>query len=196
MTSSDFQIRPVLPAEHDALGELSVRSYLHGDLLIGGLDDPYAPNLRDVAVRAAAATVLVAVDESAVEEGTVKKGTVEERAVEGDSGTNGSGPALLGGVTLAFHGSPMAQLAGPGEAEVRMLAVDPAAQGRGVGSALAAACVERARAEPGTKRVVLCSQQAMTTAHRVYARLGFERAPDLDWYPLPEIRLWGFRLEL
>jgi ribosomal protein S18 acetylase RimI-like enzyme len=180
VTSSDFQIRPVLPAEHDALGELSVRSYLHGDLLIGGLDDPYAPNLRDVAVRAAAATVLVAVDES---------------AVAGGPGANESGPSLLGGVTLAFHGSPMAQLAGPGEAEVRMLAVDPAAQGRGVGSALAAACVERARAEPGTKRVVLCSQQAMTTAHRVYARLGFERAPDLDWYPLPEIRLWGFRLE-
>jgi ribosomal protein S18 acetylase RimI-like enzyme len=179
VTSSDFQIRPVLPAEHDALGELSVRSYLHGDLLIGGLDDPYAPNLRDVAVRAAAATVLVAVEEGAVE-----------------AGANESGPALLGGVTLAFHGSPMAQLAGPGEAEVRMLAVDPASQGRGVGSALAAACVERARAESGTKRVVLCSQQAMTTAHRVYARLGFERAPDLDWYPLPEVRLWGFRLEL
>jgi ribosomal protein S18 acetylase RimI-like enzyme len=90
----------------------------------------------------------------------------------------------------------MAQLAGPGEAEIRMLAVDPGAQGRGVGSALAVACVERARTEEGTKRVVLCSQQAMTTAHRLYARLGFERAPELDWYPLPEVLLWGFRLDL
>ncbi|MEV3936031.1 GNAT family N-acetyltransferase [Glycomyces sp. NPDC049804] len=165
-----FRIRPVSPAEHDALGEVSIRSYLEGGLLLGGLDDPYAPNLRDVALRAASATVLVAVD--------------------GDTG------AILGGVTLAFHGSAMAQLAGPGEAEIRMLAVDPGAQGRGVGSALAAACVERARAEDGTKRVVLCSQQAMTTAHRVYARLGFERAPELDWYPLPEVLLWGFQLVL
>ncbi|MDN3238178.1 GNAT family N-acetyltransferase [Glycomyces tritici] len=176
MTSSDFQIRPILPAEHDALGELTLRTYLDGELLIGGLDDPYAPNLRDVAGRAASATVLVAVDERA--------------------GANEEGPALLGGVTLAFHGSPMAQLAGPGEAEVRMLAVDPAAQGRGVGSALAVACVERARAEPGVKRVVLCSQEAMTTAHRLYGRLGFEREPGLDWYPLPGVRLWAFRLEL
>lgn len=168
MTS--FLIRPVLPAEHDALGEVSIRSYLEGGLLLGGLDDPYAPNLRDVALRAASATVLVAVD--------------------GDTG------AILGGVTLAFHGSAMAQLAGPGEAEIRMLAVDPGAQGRGVGAALAVACLERARAEEGTKRVVLCSQQAMTTAHRLYARLGFERAPELDWYPLPEVLLWGFRLDL
>lgn len=176
MTSSDFRIRPVLPAEHGALGDLSIRSYLEGGLLLGGLADPYAPNLRDVAVRAASATVLVAVDENG-------------DASQGDA-------VLLGGVTLAFHGSAMAQLAGPGEAEIRMLAVDPAAQGRGVGSALAAACVERARAESGVKRVVLCSQQAMTTAHRVYARLGFERAPDLDWYPVPDVLLWGFRLEL
>jgi ribosomal protein S18 acetylase RimI-like enzyme len=167
---TSFQIRPISPAEHDALGEVSIRSYLEDGLLLGGLDDPYAPNLRDVALRAASATVLVAVD--------------------GDTG------AILGGVTLAFHGSAMAQLAGPGEAEIRMLAVDPGAQGRGVGSALAVACVERARTEEGTKRVVLCSQQAMTTAHRLYARLGFERAPELDWYPLPEVLLWGFRLDL
>lgn len=167
---TSFHIRPILPAEHDALGEVSIRSYLQGGLLLGGLADPYTPDLRDVALRAAAAHVLVAAD--------------------GESG------AILGGVTLAFHGSAMAQLAGPGEAEIRMLAVDPTAQGRGVGSALAAACVERARAADGTKRVVLCSQQAMTTAHRVYARLGFERAPDLDWYPLPDVRLWGFRLDL
>jgi ribosomal protein S18 acetylase RimI-like enzyme len=161
-----FQIRSVLPAEHDALGELTVRSYHEGGFLIGGLDDPYTPHLRDVAHRAAGAHVLVAVD----------------------------GGVLLGGVTLAFPGSPLAELGGPGEAEIRMLAVDPAAHGRGVGSALAAACVERARAEPGIKRVVLCSQQSMRAAHRIYARLGFERAPEMDWSPLPGVDLWAFRL--
>jgi ribosomal protein S18 acetylase RimI-like enzyme len=165
---TDFQIRTVRAEEHAALGELTVRSYLDGGFLIGGLDDPYTPHLRDVAHRAASAQVLVAVDRN----------------------------RLLGGVTLAFHDSPMCELGGPGDAEIRMLAVDPAAHGRGVGSALAAACVERARAESGTKRVVLCSQQSMTTAHRVYRRLGFERAPELDWYPLPEVLLWGFALGL
>ncbi|MDA1360387.1 GNAT family N-acetyltransferase [Glycomyces luteolus] len=169
----DFQIRPITPAEHDALGEVSIRSYLEGGLLLKGLDDPYAPNLRDVALRAASSTVLVAADERGGEDG-----------------------ALLGGVTLAFHGSPMAQLAGPGEAEIRMLAVEPAAQGRGVGSALAAACVEQARADPGTKSVVLCALQDLANAHRVYTRLGFARATDLDWSPVPDVLLWGFRLDL
>ena len=163
-----LQIRPVLAVEHEALGELTVRSYLDGGFLIGGLDDDYAPHLRDVAQRAASAHVLVAVD----------------------------GERLLGGVTLAFPGSPLCDLGGPGEAEIRMLAVDPGAHGRGVGSALAAACIERARAEPGIKRVVLCSQQSMRTAHRIYARLGFGRAPALDWSPLPGVDLWAFGLEL
>lgn len=164
----DVVIRAILPAEHDALGELTVRSYFDGGFLLGGLDDPYAPVLRDVDRRAATALVLVA-------------------AAEG---------RLLGGVTLAFPGSPLAELGGPGEAEIRMLAVDPAAHGRGIGSALAAACVERSRAEPGIERVVLCSQQSMRAAHRLYARLGFERAPRLDWSPLPGVDLWAFGLDL
>lgn len=164
----DFQIRPVRTEEHAALGDLTVNSYLDGGFLLGGLDDPYTPRLRDVAHRAAGAHVLVAVDRG----------------------------ALLGGVTLAFEGSPMCELGGPGDAEIRMLAVDPAAHGRGVGSALAAACVERARAEAGTKRVVLCSQQSMTTAHRIYGRLGFERAHEFDWSPMPGVDLWAFALVL
>jgi ribosomal protein S18 acetylase RimI-like enzyme len=166
--TTDFQIRPVLPAEHEELGALTVRAYLDGGFLIGGPDDTYAPQLRDVAHRAAAAHVLVAVD----------------------------GDRLLGGVTLAFPGSPLAELGGPGEAEIRMLAVEPAAHGRGVGSALAAACVDRSRAEPGIKRIVLCSQPTMRPAHRIYTRLGFERAPELDWSPLPGVDLLAFGLDL
>jgi ribosomal protein S18 acetylase RimI-like enzyme len=166
--TSDFEIREVLPGEYEALGALTVKAYLDGGFLIGGLDDEYAPHLRDVAHRAGSATVLVAVD----------------------------GERVLGGVTIAFPGSPLMELGGDGDAEVRMLAVDPGAGGRGVGSALAAACVERARAEAGTKRVVLCSQQTMVGAHRIYRRLGFERAPELDWSPLPGVDLWAFFLTL
>jgi ribosomal protein S18 acetylase RimI-like enzyme len=164
-----MQIRPVLPSEHEALGELTLRSYFDGGFLLGGIEDAYAPELRDVARRASAALVLVAVDGS---------------------------DRLLGGVTLAFPGSPLAELGGPGDAEIRMLAVDPDAHGRGIGSALAAACVERAREEPGIKRVVLCSQSSMRAAHRIYARLGFARTPDLDWSPLPGVDLWAFGLDL
>ncbi|MEU6857416.1 GNAT family N-acetyltransferase [Glycomyces sp. NPDC046736] len=168
--SSPFLIRTILPAEHAALGDLTVEAYHRGGMLLGGLDDPYAPRLRDVAHRAASAHVLVAVEA-------------------------GPGTAVLGGVTLAFAGSAMAELAGPGESEIRMLAVAPDAQGRGVGMALVAECVERSRAQ-GVKRMVLCSQREMRGAHRIYGRFGFQRAPELDWEPVPEVPLWGFELDL
>jgi ribosomal protein S18 acetylase RimI-like enzyme len=54
-----------------------------------------------------------------------------------------------------------------GEASIRMLAVDPAAQGRGVGSALVAACLDRARAD-GRRAVFLHSLPVMTGAQRIY----------------------------
>jgi hypothetical protein len=36
----------------------------------------------------------------------------------------------------------------------------------------------------------------MTAAHRLYQRLGFERDPDRDWRPDPQILLLGFVLDL
>lgn len=167
MPKTEFEIRPVRESEHAALGGITARAYLEGGFLTGE-NDYYAAELRDVAGRAAKAEVLAAVD----------------------------GEHVLGGVTFALPGSPLFEIGGEGEAEIRMLAVDPSAHGRGVGSALAVACVERARAEPGVKRIVLCSQTTMKAAHRVYGRLGFERAPELDWVPVPGVDLWGFALEL
>jgi hypothetical protein len=36
----------------------------------------------------------------------------------------------------------------------------------------------------------------MTTAHRLYERLGFRRAPDRDFEPVPGILLWAYVLPL
>ena len=76
-----------------------------------------------------------------------------------------------------------------------MLAVAPQAQGRGVGQALARHCVDRFR-ETGAVAVVLSSTPGMVDAHRLYARLGFERLPERDWQPVPGVLLWAFRLDL
>jgi len=43
---------------------------------------------------------------------------------------------------------------------------------------------------------VLHSTDRMTTAHRIYERLGFARDVSLDWEPLPGFWLRGFRLRL
>ncbi|WP_181796275.1 GNAT family N-acetyltransferase [Streptomyces sp. WELS2] len=155
----DIEIRPAVPREYAALGEITARAYLEDGLLDFGESDEYLDELRDVAKRAAAAEVLVAVADG----------------------------RPLGCVTFVPDGGPMADIARPGEAEIRMLAVDHAARGRGAGEALVRACVERARATKGCTALVLSTQRTMRTAHRIYERLGFVRTPGRDWNPVPEL---------
>ncbi|MEG3631051.1 GNAT family N-acetyltransferase [Streptomyces poriticola] len=155
----DIVIRRAAPAEYRTVGEITAQAYLQDGLLDFGESDGYLRELRDVAKRAAAAEVLVAV----------------------------AGEELLGGVTFVPSGGPMADIAGPGEAEIRMLAVDRTARGRGAGEALVRACADRAREVPGCVRLVLSTQRSMHSAHRIYERLGFVRTPARDWNPLPEV---------
>jgi GNAT superfamily N-acetyltransferase len=68
----------------------------------------------------------------------------------------------------------------PGESSFRMLAVDVAAQGQGVGEALVRRCLDNA-AEVGSSAVFIHSGTWMHAAHRLYRRLGFEFVPERDW---------------
>lgn len=164
----DITIRPVRPAEHTELGEITARAYLADGHLNVIRDHGYLDVLRDVAGRAAAAEVLVA---------------------ERDG-------RLLGGVTFAAPGSPLADVAGPGEAEFRMLAVAHEGRGQGAGEALVLACVERARAIEGVTALVLSTQDSMGGARRIYTRLGFVRTPERDWSPVEGLTLLAYRLKL
>ena len=74
----------------------------------------------------------------------------------------------------------MASVARAEEVEVRMLAVDEAARGRGVADRLMAACEALARDE-GRAAVVLSTAPDMHAAHRLYRRRGYVRQPDRDW---------------
>lgn len=87
---------------------------------------------------------------------------------------------VVGAVTYCAAGSRYADLAVDREAEFRMLAVAPAARGRGAGEALVRACLKRA-ADEHRSAVVLSTMDRMTAAHRLYERLGFHRSPDRDW---------------
>jgi ribosomal protein S18 acetylase RimI-like enzyme len=76
-----------------------------------------------------------------------------------------------------------------------MLAVAARARRRGVAEALVRTCVARAR-ELGMTALVLCTMREMSAAHRLYARLGFTRTPDLDWSPVDGVELLAYRLDL
>ncbi|MEU3019471.1 MULTISPECIES: GNAT family N-acetyltransferase [unclassified Nocardiopsis] len=84
---------------------------------------------------------------------------------------------------------------GPDEAEVRALAVDPAARRGGVGAALVRAVVDRARTE-GVSRLVLCTRTVMTGAQYLYEAQGFVRVPERDWVPVPGVDLLAYELVL
>jgi ribosomal protein S18 acetylase RimI-like enzyme len=50
--------------------------------------------------------------------------------------------------------------------------------------------------EQGAHAVVMSSLNEMAGAHRIYERHGFERVPERDWRPLPDVSLIAFRKEL
>jgi ribosomal protein S18 acetylase RimI-like enzyme len=127
----------------------------------------YAMTLRAAADRAAKAELWIAADSS----------------------------GLLGTVTYCPVGSVYREIGLDDEGEFRMLGVAGRARGLGIGTALTERCIERSR-EQGLRRVVMSSATYMTTAHRIYERLGFTRLPDRDWAPIPGVDLYAFVLEL
>src|ERR1051326_6519532 len=100
------RIRPATEADYEVTGQICVAAYDADQQLVGD----YAEELADVAGRVGHSEVFVAEDS--------------------ETGT------LLGSVTFVRPGTPLAELARDDEAEFRMLAVDPTAQGRGIGKAL------------------------------------------------------------
>ncbi|MFC6345579.1 GNAT family N-acetyltransferase, partial [Nocardioides hankookensis] len=87
------------------------------------------------------------------------------------------------------------EIAADDEGEFRMLAVSPTARRRGVGDALARLVDDRFR-ELGFRGIVLSSLAQMSSAHRIYERLGYHRVPDRDWSPAPGVDLLAFAKEM
>ena len=161
-----MRIRPAEPDELALVGELTLAAYVADSFT--AVDDDYAAELRAADQRAQQAQLVVAA------------------APHGH---------LMGTVTFVLPGTPWAEVSRPGEAEFRMLAVSPEHRGRGVGSALAGWCVGRAR-EQGCTAVALSTLPEMATAHRMYERMGFSRAPERDWWPNPRVQLIAYLLDL
>ncbi len=160
-------VREIRPEEYEALGEVTVAAYRA--LPDGDRYPDYLAELRDVGRRAAEVPVLVAVD--------------------------GTGRVLGGVAYVPGPGTSYSESEAPDEAGIRMLAVDPAVQGRGVGRLLVEACLDRARAAR-RRRLVLLTRPFMAAAQRLYESLGFRRAPARDWEFAPGEWLLGYELDL
>lgn len=155
--AAGVHVRLVRPEEHDAVGTLTAEAYRADGLL--EVDDAYEVELRDAARRAREAVLLVA--------------TAPRPAGH-------HGEEVVGTLTLAPYATSYAEIAEPGELELRMLAVAPGARGRGVAARLVTAALREAVARRA-RGVVLSTLAEMATARRLYDRLGFVAAPGRDW---------------
>ena len=79
--------------------------------------------------------------------------------------------------------------------EVRLVAVDPSARGRGIARALMAECLRRARAS-GATEIGLHTSKSMQAAVRMYETMGFKRAPENDFQPAGAEKVVGYKLAL
>ena len=130
------------------------------------ISEKYAARLLDAATRINQATVLVA--------------ELDDR--------------IVATVTLATHGNPLAEIAKPGELEVRMLAVSPEERRQGVAETLMSAAMKHAQ-NLELKALVLSTEPPMSSARRLYEKLGFTRQPDRDW-PVGDYDLLVYRRDV
>ncbi len=144
-----LEVRVARPDEYRRVGELTVAAYRA--LSVDHLWGGYDEGILDTAGRAKGAEILVAVVDNAV----------------------------VGAVTyVSDSSSPWSEWTEPGEAQFRLLAVNPSARGTGAGRALAEACIERARV--AGQPLLIHTTPWMEIARCMYERMGFVRAPDRD----------------
>jgi ribosomal protein S18 acetylase RimI-like enzyme len=118
-------------------------------------------------------------------------------------GTDGTGEILaavdggriLGTVMLQPWPHAGQVVCGPGEAEIRALAVAEDARGRGIGRALLAAVTQRATLRD-VRHLLLATLPDMRAAQHLYAEAGFCRLPDRDFQPGAGPVLMAFGLHL
>ncbi len=171
---TDLTIRDILPEEHEALGQLLVDVYSRLEGFPTPTEQPaYYQMLANIGsfVQKSGARVLIAASES----GGLLGGVI----YFADMGQYGSG-----GVATTIQNA----------SGFRLLGVSPQARGLGVGKALTQVCLQLAR-DAGHGQVILHTTKAMQTAWNMYAKIGFERASDLDFMQ-GQLEVFGFRIEL
>jgi GNAT superfamily N-acetyltransferase len=168
---SGLTVRSAEPGDRDGIQAVTLDAYLEYAATIPAYWEGYRQNILATLAAAAPGTQIVALD--------------GDRLV---------GAVLLypAGVAIENPGGTAATLTWP---EVRLLAVAPSARGRGVGAALMHECIQRAR-NAGATALTLHTTDLMQAAMRLYERLGFERAHDLDLEPAPGIIAKGYRLDM
>lgn len=165
-----LKVRDAEPEELDSISRLTLLAYAE----YAGVMEPAAwAGLRESVITALASD-----------------GEVERIVADLDGRIVGS--VMLSPPRTETYGGMLPALPWP---EIRILAVDPAVRGRGVGTALMRECLRRA-ARLGVSRVGIHTSKSMAAAREIYRRMSFVRAPEYDFQPLGGELVEAFTLDL
>jgi GNAT superfamily N-acetyltransferase len=171
MSSGELRIRDARPSDRDAIAAVTLSAYQEYALSLPEVWEGYKRNILATLASPEAAEQIVA----------EKSGQLVGAVLLYPARTLGAQP-----------GRASTALPWP---EVRLLAVAPVARGQGVGTALVLECVTRGR-RSGAQALTLHTTDVMRAAMRLYERLGFHRASELDLEPAPGVVAKGYRLDL
>lgn len=171
MATERFFIRNAKPSEYGAIGQLMVGVYSSLEGFPKPADQPaYYDMLKNVGqlTQQAGTEIIVAA-------------LKEDKAIG----------AVVYFKDMKHYGSGGAATREFNAAGFRLLAVDPACRGMGIGKALTLECLRRAKGH-GRNHLVIHTTMAMQTAWKMYEAIGFLRAPDLD-FTQRNLPVFGFR---
>jgi GNAT superfamily N-acetyltransferase len=95
---------------------------------------------------------------------------------------------------IRYYGSGGTATQERNAAGFRLLAVDPAMRGKGIGKLLTLECIRKAK-DKKQEQLIIHTTMAMQTAWKMYETIGFKRSQDLDFMQ-QELAVFGFRLKL
>ena len=103
---------------------------------------------------------------------------------------------IVGAVTLYMEKRHRPEMNWPrGWAGGRLLGVDPAYRGKGISKALMDECIRRCRAA-GVRTIALHTAPMMEIAKGMYERMGFQRVPEFDHHPRPDVTIMAYKLDI
>jgi GNAT superfamily N-acetyltransferase len=174
MSDQLYNVRNADPSEFGKIGQLMVNVYSQLDGFPNETEQPeYFQVLRDVGAftQKPDTHLLVAV--------------TENNTILG---------ALLYFDDMAYYGSGGTAIKEKNASGFRLLAVDPAARGKGIGKLLAEECIRKAR-QKKNRQLIIHTTKSMPAAWHMYEKMGFKRSEDLDFYQ-GDLHVFGFRLLL
>jgi len=168
MIKQEYTVRNALPREFEKIGKLMVDVYSQLD---GFPKESEQPNYYKMLAN--------------IGELTNKPGVELLVAVSPDSKLAG---AVVYFRDMKYYGSGGTATQEHNASGFRLLAVDTAVRGQGIGKLLTKECISKAKTQKFPQMII-------QTAWKMYEHLGFRRSEDLDFIQ-GELVVYGFRLSL